>query len=172
MPFLPLRRRHVERCAQRELCQRGECHRVDVASSVGGAMNYMPQDSPYFSSTGCKLVPAKVNLFLWELYIKQAIYVHKSFWVIADTEKTWTVYVGTFCHLYVVWVRSEWTEFCQIAFLLVKSSKNKLILNIFSQNIDFSIVLVCRWKSSALRSFIMIYFIKGLLSNNETGDVC
>ncbi|KAI7812734.1 prosalusin [Triplophysa rosa] len=64
VPFLPLRRRHVERCAQRELCQRGECHRTDVVSSVGGAMNYMPQDSPYFSSTGCKLVPAKVNLFL------------------------------------------------------------------------------------------------------------
>ncbi|XP_065140428.1 prosalusin [Paramisgurnus dabryanus] len=64
VPFLPLRQRHVVRCAQRELCQRGECRRVDVASSVGGAMIYMPQDSPYFSSTGCKLVPAKVNLFL------------------------------------------------------------------------------------------------------------
>lgn len=64
VPFLPLLRRHVERCAQRELCQRGECQRKDVASAVGGAMNYTPNDSKYFSSTGCKLVPAKVNLFL------------------------------------------------------------------------------------------------------------
>ncbi|XP_048045263.1 prosalusin [Megalobrama amblycephala] len=64
VPFLPLLRRHVERCAQRELCQRGECQRADVASSVGGAITYTPNDSQYFSSTGCKLVPAKVNLFL------------------------------------------------------------------------------------------------------------
>ncbi|KAL0192731.1 hypothetical protein M9458_011027, partial [Cirrhinus mrigala] len=62
VPFLPLLRRHVERCAQRELCQRGECQRADVVSSVGGAMTYTPNDSQYFSSTGCKLVPAKVNL--------------------------------------------------------------------------------------------------------------
>lgn len=64
VPFLPLCRRHVERCAQRELCQRGECQRRDVSVAVGGAMSYTPQDGQLFSSTGCKLVPAKVNLFL------------------------------------------------------------------------------------------------------------
>lgn len=64
VPFLPLCRRHVERCAQRELCQRGECQRRDVAVAVGGAMSYTTQDGQHFSSTGCKLVPAKVNLFL------------------------------------------------------------------------------------------------------------
>uniref|UniRef100_A0A4W4HC16 Torsin n=2 Tax=Electrophorus electricus TaxID=8005 RepID=A0A4W4HC16_ELEEL len=64
VPFLPLLRRHVERCAQRELCQRGVCQRRDVATAVGGAMSYMPQVGQHFSSTGCKLVPAKVNLFL------------------------------------------------------------------------------------------------------------
>ncbi|XP_062874202.1 prosalusin [Trichomycterus rosablanca] len=64
VPFLPLRRRHVERCAQRELCQRRECQRKDVAVAVGGAVYYTPQNGQYFSSTGCKLVPAKVNLFL------------------------------------------------------------------------------------------------------------
>ncbi|KAG7481108.1 hypothetical protein MATL_G00063220 [Megalops atlanticus] len=61
VPFLPLNRRHVERCARRELCQRGECQRRDVAEAVGSAMTYTPQ---LFSSTGCKSVPAKVNLFL------------------------------------------------------------------------------------------------------------
>ncbi|XP_030647827.1 prosalusin [Chanos chanos] len=64
VPFLPLCRRHIERCAQRELCQRGECQRTDVAEAVGGAVSYKPENGQYFSSTGCKLVPAKVNLFL------------------------------------------------------------------------------------------------------------
>uniref|UniRef100_A0A3B1IBM5 Torsin n=1 Tax=Astyanax mexicanus TaxID=7994 RepID=A0A3B1IBM5_ASTMX len=64
VPFLPLRQRHVERCAQREMCQRGECQRKDVAKAVGGVVTYTPQDGQHFSSTGCKLVPAKVNLFL------------------------------------------------------------------------------------------------------------
>lgn len=67
VPFLPLCRRHVERCAQRDLCQRGECQRKDVSAAVGGAMSYTPQDGQHFSSTGCKLVPAKVNLFLWAM---------------------------------------------------------------------------------------------------------
>lgn len=71
VPFLPLCRRHVERCAHRELCQRGECQRRDVSVAVGGAMYYTPQDGQHFSSTGCKLVPAKVNLFLWALGVKQ-----------------------------------------------------------------------------------------------------
>ncbi|XP_037387254.1 prosalusin isoform X2 [Pygocentrus nattereri] len=64
VPFLPLCRRHVERCAQRELCQRGECQHRAVAAAVGGAVTYTPQDGQHFSNTGCKLVPAKVNLFL------------------------------------------------------------------------------------------------------------
>ncbi|XP_018601965.1 prosalusin isoform X1 [Scleropages formosus] len=64
VPFLPLNRHHVERCARRELCQRGECHRTDVVEAVGGAVNYTPQDGQHFSSTGCKSIPAKVNLFL------------------------------------------------------------------------------------------------------------
>ncbi|KAL7836665.1 hypothetical protein AOLI_G00279490 [Acnodon oligacanthus] len=64
VPFLPLCRRHVERCAQRELCQRGECQHRGVAAAVGGAVTYTPQDGQHFSNTGCKLVPAKVNLFL------------------------------------------------------------------------------------------------------------
>lgn len=72
VPFLPLCRRHVERCAQRELCQRGECQRRDVAVAVGGAMSYTPQDGQHFSSTGCKLVPAKVNLFLWAMGVIRA----------------------------------------------------------------------------------------------------
>ncbi|XP_071759591.1 prosalusin [Centroberyx gerrardi] len=64
VPFLPLSRRHVERCARRQLCQLGWCWRSDVAEAVGGDMIYAPDKGRYFSTTGCKAVPAKINLFL------------------------------------------------------------------------------------------------------------
>lgn len=65
VPFLPLSRRHVERCVRSQLCQRGSCGRSDVVDAVGGDMIYTPVEGHYFSSTGCKAVPAKINLFLW-----------------------------------------------------------------------------------------------------------
>lgn len=64
VPFLPLTRRHVERCARSQLCQQGKCDRTDVAEAVGGDVVYAPVQGQYFSSTGCKTVPAKINLFL------------------------------------------------------------------------------------------------------------
>ncbi|XP_034398428.1 prosalusin [Cyclopterus lumpus] len=64
VPFLPLNRRHVERCARSQLCQRGCCGRGDVVEAVGGDMTYAPVPGHYFSTTGCKAVPAKINLFL------------------------------------------------------------------------------------------------------------
>lgn len=64
VPFLPLSRRHIERCARQELCRRGLCHRSDVVQSVGGDMVYTPQGGQHFSITGCKSVFAKINLFL------------------------------------------------------------------------------------------------------------
>ncbi|KAM3868407.1 prosalusin [Diretmus argenteus] len=63
VPFLPLSRRHVERCVLKELCQQGWCWRSDVVEAVGGDMSYTP-DKGHFSTTGCKAVPAKINLFL------------------------------------------------------------------------------------------------------------
>lgn len=64
VPFLPLRRCHVERCAHFDLCQRGHCPDRDVVQKVGASVSYSPVQGDYFSSTGCKSVPAKVNLFL------------------------------------------------------------------------------------------------------------
>ncbi|XP_029916669.1 prosalusin isoform X2 [Myripristis murdjan] len=64
VPFLPLCRRHVERCARWQLCQQGWCWRNDVVEAVGGDMIYTPDEGRYFSTTGCKAVPAKINLFL------------------------------------------------------------------------------------------------------------
>ncbi|XP_029019591.1 prosalusin [Betta splendens] len=64
VPFLPLSRRHVERCARSQLCQQGSCSRSDVVEAVGGDMVYTPVQGQYFSTTGCKAVPAKINFFL------------------------------------------------------------------------------------------------------------
>ncbi|KAI9543818.1 hypothetical protein NQZ68_008866 [Dissostichus eleginoides] len=64
VPFLPLSRRHVERCVRSQLCQRGSCGRTDVVEAVGGDMLYTPAQGQYFSTTGCKAVPAKINFFL------------------------------------------------------------------------------------------------------------
>uniref|UniRef100_A0A3Q4BIA7 Torsin n=1 Tax=Mola mola TaxID=94237 RepID=A0A3Q4BIA7_MOLML len=64
VPFLPLSRRHVERCVRSQLCLRGICSRSDVVEAVGADMTYSPVQGQYFSSTGCKAVPAKINLFL------------------------------------------------------------------------------------------------------------
>ncbi|XP_019740216.1 prosalusin isoform X2 [Hippocampus comes] len=64
VPFLPLCRHHVERCAQAQLCQRGACGRRDVARAAAADMTYQPSPGHYFSTSGCKSVPAKINLLL------------------------------------------------------------------------------------------------------------
>ncbi|XP_008334726.1 prosalusin isoform X1 [Cynoglossus semilaevis] len=64
VPFLPLARRHVERCVRSQLCQLGSCGNADVVQAVGGDMSYTPVPGEYFSTTGCKAVSAKINVFL------------------------------------------------------------------------------------------------------------
>ncbi|XP_008302088.1 prosalusin [Stegastes partitus] len=64
VPFLPLSRCHVERCVRSQLCQRGSCGRRDVVEAAAGDMLYAPVQGQYFSTTGCKAVPAKINFFL------------------------------------------------------------------------------------------------------------
>ncbi|XP_058843077.1 torsin-2A isoform X3 [Acipenser ruthenus] len=64
VPFLPLTRRHVERCVRRELCLRGQCHRHDIIEAITGAMTFSPERERLFSHSGCKTVPAKVNYYL------------------------------------------------------------------------------------------------------------
>ncbi|MGH0137902.1 UNVERIFIED_CONTAM: hypothetical protein FKN15_028729 [Acipenser sinensis] len=64
VPFLPLTRRHVERCVHQELCLRGQCHRRDIIEAITGAMTFSPERERLFSHSGCKTVPAKVNYYL------------------------------------------------------------------------------------------------------------
>ncbi|XP_074526473.1 prosalusin [Halichoeres trimaculatus] len=64
VPFLPLSRRHIERCTRSQLCQQGSCDRSDVVEAVADDFSYSPVQGQYFSPTGCKGIPAKINLFL------------------------------------------------------------------------------------------------------------
>uniref|UniRef100_A0A1A8F4C2 Torsin family 2 member A n=1 Tax=Nothobranchius korthausae TaxID=1143690 RepID=A0A1A8F4C2_9TELE len=64
VPFLPLTRNHVERCAQSQLHQRNIRSRSDVVEAVGRGMFYAPVHGQYFSTTGCKAVSAKIDFFL------------------------------------------------------------------------------------------------------------
>uniref|UniRef100_A0A1A8IXM5 Torsin family 2 member A n=2 Tax=Nothobranchius kuhntae TaxID=321403 RepID=A0A1A8IXM5_NOTKU len=64
VPFLPLTRNHVERCAQSQLHQRNIRSRSDVVEAVGRSMFYAPVHGQYFSTTGCKAVSAKIDFFL------------------------------------------------------------------------------------------------------------
>uniref|UniRef100_A0A8C5E1X5 Torsin family 2 member A n=2 Tax=Gouania willdenowi TaxID=441366 RepID=A0A8C5E1X5_GOUWI len=64
VPFLPLSRCHVARCTHLQLLQRGVFNRRDVVDAVAAEMIYSPVQGRFFSTTGCKAVPAKINLHL------------------------------------------------------------------------------------------------------------
>lgn len=93
VPFLPLSRHHVERCVRSQLCQQGNCGRTDVVEAVGGNMIYTPVQGQYFSSTGCKAVPAKINFFLWaegKLDLRSARETPEgSQWKETESESVW-----------------------------------------------------------------------------------
>uniref|UniRef100_A0A8C5G4S0 Torsin family 2 member A n=1 Tax=Gouania willdenowi TaxID=441366 RepID=A0A8C5G4S0_GOUWI len=55
---------HVARCTHLQLLQRGVFNRRDVVDAVAAEMIYSPVQGRFFSTTGCKAVPAKINLHL------------------------------------------------------------------------------------------------------------
>uniref|UniRef100_A0A8C5E1U2 Torsin family 2 member A n=1 Tax=Gouania willdenowi TaxID=441366 RepID=A0A8C5E1U2_GOUWI len=52
------------RCTHLQLLQRGVFNRRDVVDAVAAEMIYSPVQGRFFSTTGCKAVPAKINLHL------------------------------------------------------------------------------------------------------------
>ncbi|XP_039618703.1 prosalusin isoform X1 [Polypterus senegalus] len=64
VPFMPLTRRHVERCVRQEICHHGQCHRKDIITMVAKSLGYHPESEMLFSHTGCKTVSAKVDYYL------------------------------------------------------------------------------------------------------------
>uniref|UniRef100_A0A8D0C1L0 Torsin family 2 member A n=1 Tax=Salvator merianae TaxID=96440 RepID=A0A8D0C1L0_SALMN len=59
VPFLPLRRYHVEQCAANELVSQGREPQPEILRSVADSISYFPAEHRVFSSTGCKTVASR-----------------------------------------------------------------------------------------------------------------
>merc|ERR1712059_112211 len=54
VPFLPLERRHVRQCVEKESLARNISMKEEEVESLVGSLTYWPRDSKLFSITGCK----------------------------------------------------------------------------------------------------------------------
>ncbi|CAD6199073.1 unnamed protein product [Caenorhabditis auriculariae] len=67
IPFLPLQREHVKKCVEAHLVSSGHRNLIDdveLLQSVLNSLQYFPEHSKAFSSSGCKRVDAKTDLEL------------------------------------------------------------------------------------------------------------
>nr|XP_060613196.1 prosalusin isoform X2 [Anolis sagrei ordinatus] len=64
VPFLPLKHHHVKQCVAQELASQGLQPSPGVDQAVADSLPYFPEDENVFSSTGCKMVAARVPFFL------------------------------------------------------------------------------------------------------------
>jgi len=63
VPFLPLERRHVRLCVEKERLSRNISMKEEEVESLVGSLTYWPRDSQLFSITGCKRVFNKMDLY-------------------------------------------------------------------------------------------------------------
>jgi len=65
IPFLPLERRHVKQCAERELRKRGKYNiNFEMLDKVADELQYFPKTTKLYYMTVCKQIENKVALFL------------------------------------------------------------------------------------------------------------
>lgn len=62
VPFLPLERRHIKHCAERDATNKGMILSDGQLNWVADQVSYFPRSWPVFSESGCKLVSQKVDL--------------------------------------------------------------------------------------------------------------
>ncbi|CAB3404996.1 unnamed protein product [Caenorhabditis bovis] len=65
LPFLPLQKEHVRKCIESHLRKRGRSDLLadaDLIDRVLSSLQYFPNDTKAFSSSGCKRVDAKTDL--------------------------------------------------------------------------------------------------------------
>ena len=62
LPFLPLERRHVRLCAEREASRRNISLTSEQLGEVADSLVYWPKDTQLYSTTGCKRVANKLDL--------------------------------------------------------------------------------------------------------------
>ncbi|XP_043913778.1 torsin-1A-like [Protopterus annectens] len=64
VPFLPMEYRHVQKCIQEEIKQRGLKVDLEVVEMVLDEFSFFPPNEAIYSQKGCKSVSAKLDYFL------------------------------------------------------------------------------------------------------------
>ena len=69
VPFLPLERKHVRRCVEKEARDRNISMRMSAedTENIVNSLSYWPQDTKLYSTTGCKRISNKLDLFQEDL---------------------------------------------------------------------------------------------------------
>merc|ERR1712098_93276 len=67
VPFLPLERKHVKLCVEKEARERNLSMTSDQVSKVVDSLTYWPQETSLYSTTGCKRISNKLDLFQEDL---------------------------------------------------------------------------------------------------------
>jgi len=63
VPFLPLERKHVKLCVESEARSRNLTMHEEQVMTVVNSLTYWPEDTMLYSTTGCKRVSNKMDLF-------------------------------------------------------------------------------------------------------------
>ena len=71
VPFLPLERRHVRLCVMKEAEDRNLTMSDSAVTSVVDSLTYWPPDTQLFSTTGCKRISNKLDLYQEELRVRK-----------------------------------------------------------------------------------------------------
>ncbi len=65
VPFLPLGKKHVAKCIEKDIEEKHEtCANPDVVAQVMDELTFFPTENPYFSRSGCREVGFKVDLVI------------------------------------------------------------------------------------------------------------
>ena len=63
VPFLPLERQHVRKCVIKEAKDRNLTMREEDIMGIVDSLNYWPSDTKLYSTTGCKRISNKFDLY-------------------------------------------------------------------------------------------------------------
>ena len=75
VPFLPLEKRHVARCVEKDIeTKHDTCANPHIVAEVLKELTFFPQENPVFSSAGCRKVGTKVDLVIDSIESKHSYY--------------------------------------------------------------------------------------------------
>ena len=61
IPFLPMERPHVKKCAKADLEKKGHPVTDSILNRVADELLYFPEDQKVFSLSGCKKISSKID---------------------------------------------------------------------------------------------------------------